>query len=109
MSYFCLLPLFIVKLSLICLIVLPLLLIALQFLLFPLWPLILSTYDFYVPFLSIYNFVLMSCTFGFLNFHVSYLNYEKFNLCLQNTLNMSKTTRVYFGVLQALCRKRPMS
>ena len=45
----------------------------------------------------------MSCTiFEFLNFHVSYLNYEKFNLCLQNTLNMSKTTRVYFGVLQVV-------
>ena len=43
----------------------------------------------------------MSCTIsGFLNFHVSHLNYEKFNLCLQNTLNMSKTTRVYFGALQ---------
>ena len=25
--------------------------------------------------------------------------YENFNLCLQNTLNMLKTTRVYFGVL----------
>ena len=42
----------------------------------------------------------MSCTIsGFLNFHVLHLNYEKFNLCLQNTLNMSKTTRVYFGAL----------
>ena len=68
--------------------------------LFPLWPLILSTYDFYVPFLKIYNFVLMSCTISeFLNFHVSHLNYEKFNLCLQNTLKMLKTTRVYFGML----------
>ena len=26
---------------------------------------------------------------------------RKFKLCLQNTLNMPKTTRVYFGVLQA--------
>ena len=42
--------------------------------------------------------------FGFLNFHVSHLNYEKFNLCLQNTLNMSKTIRVYFGVLQEMDR-----
>ena len=43
----------------------------------------------------------MSCTFsGFLNFHVSHLNHETFKLCLQNILNMSKTTRVYFGVLQ---------
>ena len=37
--------------------------------------------------------------FGLLNFHVSHLNHETFKLCLQNTLNMSKTTRVYFGVL----------
>ena len=44
----------------------------------------------------------MSCTFsGFLNFHVSHLNHETFKLCLQNTLNISKTTRVYFRVLQA--------
>ena len=33
------------------------------------------------------------------NFHVSHLNHETFKLWLQNTLNMSKTTRVYFGVL----------
>ena len=39
---------------------------------------------------------------GFLNFHVSHLNYEKFNLYLQNTLNTLKTTRVYFGVLQLI-------
>ena len=71
--------------------------------LFPLWPLILSTYDFYVPFLTIYNFVFMSCTISMLlNFHVSHLNYEKFNLCLQNTLNMLKTTRVYFGALHRM-------
>ena len=45
----------------------------------------------------------MSCTIsGFLNFHVSHLNYEIFNLCLQNTLNMSKTTRVYFRALQVV-------
>ena len=36
---------------------------------------------------------------GFLNFHVSHLNHETFKLCLQNTLNVSKTIRVYFGVL----------
>ena len=42
----------------------------------------------------------MSCTIsGFLNFHVSYLNHDTFKLCLQNTLNMSKNTKVYFGVL----------
>ena len=39
--------------------------------------------------------------FGFLNFHVSRLNHETFKLCLQNTLNMLKTTKVYFGVLQS--------
>ena len=44
----------------------------------------------------------MSCTiYGFLNFHVSDLNHETLKLCLQNTLNIAKTTRVYFGVLQA--------
>ena len=32
-------------------------------------------------------------------FHVSHLTHETFNLYLQNTLNMSKTARVYFGVL----------
>ena len=32
-------------------------------------------------------------------FHVSHLTHETFKLCLQNTLNMSKTARVYFGVL----------
>ena len=33
-------------------------------------------------------------------FHVSHLTHETLKLRLQNTLNMSKTTRVYFGVLQ---------
>ena len=33
-------------------------------------------------------------------FRVSHLTQETVKLCLQNTLNMSKTTRVYFGVLQ---------
>ena len=37
---------------------------------------------------------------GFRNFHVLNLNCEKFKLYIQNTLNMLKTTRVYFGVLQ---------
>ena len=42
----------------------------------------------------------MSCKIsGFLNFHVSHLKYEKFKLCLQNTLNTLKMTRLYFGVL----------
>ena len=45
----------------------------------------------------------MSCTIsGFFNFHVSHLNHETFKLCLQNTLNMSKTIRVYFRVLQVM-------
>ena len=53
-----------------------------------------------ISFLTNYKFVLVSYKiFGFLNFHVSHLNYEKFKLCLQNTLNMPKTIRVYFGVL----------
>ena len=74
--------------------------------LFLLWPLILSTHDFYAPFLTNDNFVLMSCKiFGFFNFYVSHLNYEKLNLCLPNTLNMLKTTRVYFEVLQLRVRK----
>ena len=34
-------------------------------------------------------------------FHVSHLTPEIFKLCLQNTLNMSKAVRVYFGVLQS--------
>ena len=39
-------------------------------------------------------------TFRVSRFHVSHLTHETFKLGLQNTLNMSKTTRVYFGVLQ---------
>ena len=39
-------------------------------------------------------------TFRVSRFHVSYLTHETFKLRLQNTLNMSKTARVYFGVLQ---------
>ena len=33
-------------------------------------------------------------------FRVSHLTHETFKLRLQNTLNMSKTAKVYFGVLQ---------
>ena len=33
-------------------------------------------------------------------FHVSHLTHETFILGLQNTLNMLKTTTVYFGALQ---------
>ena len=39
-------------------------------------------------------------TFRVSRFSVPHLTYETFKLGLQNTLNMSKTTRVYFGVLQ---------
>ena len=38
-------------------------------------------------------------TFRVSRFHVSHLTHETFKLSLQNTLNMLKTTRVYFGVL----------
>ena len=38
-------------------------------------------------------------TFRVSHFPVSHLTHETFKLGLQNTLNMSKTTRVYFGVL----------
>ena len=40
-------------------------------------------------------------TFRVSHFPVSHLTHETVKLCLQNTLNMSKTSRVYFGVLQA--------
>ena len=35
-------------------------------------------------------------------FQVSHLTHETFKLGLQNTLNMSKTARVYFGALHCL-------
>ena len=35
----------------------------------------------------------------FIRFHILHLNYEKFKINLQNTLNIPKTTKVYFGVL----------
>ena len=58
----------------------------------------------FIFFLPNYKFVLVSCKISwFLNFHVSHLNQETFKLCLQNILNMSKTTRVYFGVLHMFC------
>ena len=40
------------------------------------------------------------CSFDVLN-----LNYEKFKLYLQNTLNMLKMIRLYFGVLQTSTRE----
>ena len=42
-------------------------------------------------------------TFRVSHFPVSHLTHETVKLGLQNTLNMSKTTRVYFGVLQEWC------
>ena len=49
---------------------------------------------------QITNLSLNLVNFGVHRFHVSHLTHETFKLCLQNTLNMSKTTRVYFGMLQ---------
>ena len=95
MSYFWSPSPFIIKVSFICLFWSSLIpLITLQFLLFLLWPLVLSIHVFDAPFWTIYHFVLKSCTISdFLNFHFSHLIYENFNLYLQNTLNMWKTTR----------------
>ena len=67
----------------------------------------LSSYQFisFRPLFTNYKFALKYCTIsGFLNFHVLHLNHETFKLCLLNTLNISKTTRVYFGELH---RGRP--
>ena len=60
-----------------------------QFLLFLLWP----------HFGQIIKLSLSFITFRVSHFPVSHLTYETVKLGLQNTLNMSKTTRVYFGVL----------
>ena len=101
MSYFLSPPLFIVPVFLISLIVLQLLLISITSYLISTLTSNFINSCLGCPFLDNYNFVLKSCTiFGFLNFHFSHLIYEKFNLCLQNTINMLKTARVYFGVLQ---------
>ena len=40
------------------------------------------------------------------SFPVSHLTHETVNLGLQNTLNMSKTTRVYFGALQLVWERK---
>ena len=61
-----------------------------QFLLFLLWP----------HFGQIIKLSLSFITFRVSHFPVSHLTYETVKLGLQNTPNMSKTTRVYFGVLQ---------
>ena len=67
---------------------------------FILWPLILSTMTFIPPFGQFTNLSLSFVNFRVSCFSVSHLTHETVKLCLQNTLNMSKTTRVYFGVLQ---------
>ena len=103
MSYFCLPSFFIIKISFICLISPPLLYYLHYHLYY--FHFGLSSYQLmtFRPLFTNYNFVLKYCTiFGFLNFHFLHLIYEKFNLCLQNTLNMSKTTKVYFGALHVL-------
>ena len=64
-----------------------------QFLLFLLWPL----------FGQITILSLSFITFRVSHFPVSHLTHETVKLGLQNTLNMSKMTRVYFGVLQEGC------
>ena len=56
--------------------------------------------SFWPPFWTNYNLSLSLVTFRVSRFPVSHLTYETVKLGLQNTLNMSKTTRVYFGVLQ---------
>ena len=61
-----------------------------QFLLFILWP----------HFGQIIKLSLSFITFRVSSFPVSHLTHETVKLGLQNTLNMSKTTRVYSGVLQ---------
>ena len=67
---------------------------------FPLWPQILSTITFMPPFGQITKLSLSFVTFRVFRFPVSHLTHETVKLDLQNTLNTSKTTRVYFGVLQ---------
>ena len=66
---------------------------------FPLWPQILSTITFIPLFGPITKLPLSFVTFRVSRFPVSHLTHETVKLGLQNTLNMSKTTRVYFGVL----------
>ena len=46
-------------------------------------------------------------TFRVSHFPVLHLTHETVKLGLQNTLNMSKTTRVYFGVLHEVPIPRP--
>ena len=64
-----------------------------------LWPQILPTMTFKPHFWTITILSLIFITFRVSHFPVSHLTYKTVKLGLQNTLNMSKTTRVYFGVL----------
>ena len=98
-----------------------------QFLLFLLWPIVFSFFFFFFFWINnnlfqkgktqqksfqIMTFkplfgpitILFSSfvTFRVSRFPVSYLTHETVKLCLQNTLNMSKTARVYFGVLHSI-------
>ena len=54
---------------------------------------------------QITNLSLNLVNFWVPRFHVSHLTHETFKLCLQNTRNMSKTAKVYFGVLQKRLRE----
>ena len=67
-----------------------------------LWPQILPTMTFKPHFWTITILSLIFITFRVSHFPVSHLTYKTVKLGLQNTLNMSKTTRVYFGVLQMI-------
>ena len=80
---------FVPQLLVICILASHLLGIISQFVLFLLWP----------HFGQIIKLSLSFTTFRVSHFPVSHLTYETVKLGLQNTLNMSKTTRVYFGVL----------
>ena len=60
----------------------------------------MSTITFIPLFGPITKLSLSFVTFRVSRFPVSHLTHETVKLGLQNTLNMSKTTRVYFGVLQ---------
>ena len=73
-------------------------------------PQILPTMTFKPHFWTITILSLILVTFRVSHFPVSHLTHKTVKLCLQNTLNMSKTTRVYFGVLHArLPPARPSS
>ena len=65
-----------------------------------LWPQIFPTMTFKPHFWTITILSLIFITFRVSHFSVSHLTYKTVKLGLQNTINMSKTTRVYFGVLQ---------